>query len=301
MLNDPLVPLDFGGWFRRVFSVFGHNFRRLGSLALIPAVLYAVGLIAMVAVVPGAEQIQQRLEDADRAAGGNLSSMAATWVIFGRLVPVALAVTIVMLVVGAFFIATSFYLVTREANGQPTTSAQALGFARPRVLPLIGWSVLAGVVMAVVLGVALVPGVLSGVGWLAGVGGVIGAALMLAVSVVFTASVVGVVVVERGGVKRAGGLIRGWFWASCGRLVVAGLIYIVYGALMKLATFPLDGLSGQDGSVTAGVVFGALVQGILLIPAMVFIVAVCLVSYAELRYREDRATSTGTLAAQLAA
>jgi hypothetical protein len=167
------------------------------------------------------------------------------------------------------------------------------------VLPLIGWSLLAGVVMAVVIAGAVAPGAVSGIDWLAALGGLVGVALMLAVSVVLVASMVGVVVVERGGVKRGVGLIRGSFWASVGRLVVAGLIYMAYGALMSLATLPFAGMSGDDGSVTAGVVFGAIAQGVLLVPAMVFVVAVCLVSYAELRYREDRATSTGSLAAQL--
>jgi hypothetical protein len=38
-LRDPIVPLGYGNWFRRVFEVFRNNFTRLAPLALVPTAL----------------------------------------------------------------------------------------------------------------------------------------------------------------------------------------------------------------------------------------------------------------------
>lgn len=300
VLNDPLVPLDFGGWFNRVFGVIRRDFRRSAALAAVPAAVYAVGVLAMVAVVPSPERTRWRLERAAEASGGDLGPATMFRLVFGDVLPVALVFVAVLLVVGAFYVGVAFHLAVREANGQPSTVAQALTFARPRVLPLIGWALLAELVMTAVLAVAMLPGALAGIGWLVAVGALVGVLAMLVVLVVFAAAMVGVVVLERGGVRRAVELVRGRFWPTCGRLAVAGLLYMAWGGLMNLATLPLAATSGVDGSITFGVVIGVILQAALLVPAMMFVVAVCLVSYAELRHREDRVTNTATLAAQLA-
>jgi ABC-type phosphate transport system permease subunit len=58
-------------------------------------------------------------------------------------------------------------------------------------------------------------------------------------------------------------------------------------------------LAGLVGLALAGTVIGAIVGVTLLIPVAVFAVAVFLVTYAELRYREDRSSTTRLLAVEL--
>jgi hypothetical protein len=65
--------------------------------------------------------------------------------------------------------------------------------------------------------------------------------------------------------------------------------------LMKLLLMPLGGAPslGMVGRAVA-----ILVSGLLSTPVFAYVVASTLVTYAELRFREDRSTSTQTLARQ---
>lgn len=302
LLHDPLVPLDLGGWFNRVFGVMARDWRRGATLAAIPAGVYVLGLVAMIAAMPTEAMAQQRIAAATQVAedaGRPVDEWTVILPLFGLLVAVIVAFVVVLFLSVSLYLAGAFHFAIRAANGQPSTIARAVEFARPRILPLIGWYVLSNVIMIVTGGIAMLPGLLSGVGALTAIGVLLWLPVLFAVMVVFGAVLMGVVVMERGGPRRAVGLLKPRFWPTSGRLVIASLLYMAWGGLMNIALVPFTS-SLETASVNFLVVLAAIVQGALLLPMLMFVAAVGLVTYAELRHREDRSINTGTLAAQLA-
>lgn len=298
VLTDPLVPLDFGGWFQRVVGLSRRNFGRLVPAAAIVAVLMAAYIVALVASMPSSEEIDRTFAEAGTPSGVG-EVVTVFWGLGGQLAVTLLIAAVVFAVVGAALVGAALFVLVRGANGQPSTVGQGLRFSRGRVGAFIGWGLLAGLIMAVVLGLPVLPGLLVSSAPLAGIGAIVGAVLMLSVAVVAAATLPGVVMIEGCGVRRCLALIKGRFWASCGRLVVAGLIYVAYSQLVDRLVMGLLSVTGFTGQLSVGVVVAAILQAVLLIPTMVVVPAVVVVTYAELRYWEDRATSTRSLAAQL--
>lgn len=83
-------------------------------------------------------------------------------------------------------------------------------------------------------------------------------------------------------------------------MAVTGLIYyghtLALGLVTTALTAPFGGVPSTPG---AGLIVLHLAHEALTIPLSVFLAAATPVSYAELRYREDRLTSTRTLAAEM--
>jgi hypothetical protein len=308
VMHDPLVPLDFGGWFQRVFGVFRRSFKQLAAFSVVPAALFAVYLIVLNLAMPSPEQIRQRLDEAGVTPYGAVNPMVGYEMILPRLLPIILVFAVIMTVVGAYYQGASLFVAVRDANGQPSTAAEGLRFAGPRVLPFIGWSLLTWVIFAVALTASILLGALFGV--LLGVvqvgialGFIVFAILGTFLVVVIFPSFAGVVLIERAGLKRCFQLIRDRFWATFGRLLVVGLLYIGYSIALGLVIAVLVLVAGATGLPSTGslaLLVLPVVEMALAIPFMVFIVAVYLVTYAELRFRENPATSTPSLAAELA-
>ena len=270
MLRDPLVSGDFAVWFRRVFGVFRRSFGSLTIPALAPAVLTVAYLIA-------ADLVDLDLEQS--------------------VLLVALFL-VLLLVVGSWYVGSGFFLAIRQANGQPATLGQASRFAGPRMLPLVGWSVLVWLITLAVVLALRVPGYLLALPVLTLLGALLGAVLTLAAGAV-VASLNGVVLLERGGLRRGIALIAGRFWATFGRMLVSLLLGVVYGGLAGLLTVGLSDLAEAGGLGSAGSVIVSILEAVLLIPGWVYLLAVSVVSYAGLRYGENRAITTRTLAAEL--
>ncbi|HEX4246769.1 MAG TPA: hypothetical protein VH008_02810 [Pseudonocardia sp.] len=293
MLIDPLVPRTFGGWFGRVFGLCRREFGRLATLAAGPVVVTAAYLVALNAVRQSPEQLRQRFaEAAATSPTGAVGPGAAFEIVFGRMLPIMLIFVVLLLVAGALYEGAGFFLVLRRAVDQPTSTGAALGFAVPRILPFIGWTLLGGLMLVLVTAVPVLPGILLHIGPLVAVGALAATALGVLVGVTVFSSLFGVVLLDRAGISRCRELIRGRFVATCGRMLVAALIYLGYSIAAGLI------VSGVAAVIGAGLVT-AILQAVVMIPALVFQVAVNLVTYAELRNREKRAVSTRTLAAEL--
>jgi hypothetical protein len=295
MLLDPLVPKDFAGWFGRVVGVFRAEFGRLAVLATVPAVLTAAYLVALGAVRQSPQELQQRFAAAAASSPTRaVGTGDAFSIVFGRMLPIMLIFMVVMLVVGALFEGAGVFTVLRRANGQPASPGAALRFALPRVPAFVGWSMLGWLALIAAVGLPLLPGILAHVGALVVVGGLVSLVGGLLVAVTVFSSLFGVVLVERAGISRCRELIRDRFAATTGRVLVAGVIYVGYSILSGLL------VSGVAALVGPGVI-ASVVQGAVVIPALVFQVAASLVTYAELRHHENRSVSTPTLAAELMA
>jgi hypothetical protein len=303
--HDPLVPLDFGGWFQRVFGVFRRSFRQLAAFSVVPAALAAVYLIAINLAMPSPEQMRQRLDEAGVTPYGAVNPMVGYEMMLPRLLPIILVFVVIMTVVSAYYQGASLFVAVRDANGQPSTAAEGLRFAGPRVLPFIGWGLLSGVIISVALAASILLGALFGA--LLGVvqvgialGFIVFAILGTFLGVVIFPSFAGVVLIERAGLKRCFQLIKDRFWATFGRLLVVGLLYIGYSIAMGLVIAVLVLVAGATGLLSTGLLVLPVVEMAMAIPFMVFLIAVWLVTYAELRFRENPATSTASLAAELA-
>lgn len=291
MLSDPLVPLDFGGWVRRVFGVLGRSFRPLALLALISAVCSAVGSLTLVVVTPSQEEARRmvaeaKITDQNEAQGLIVKAILAYWPLF--VVLLLLTVLVSILVAGA-----SVYVAIRDANRQPGSIFEGLSFALPRLFPAIGWTILAGLVMVVALVVPMVPSMLVKSDVAGFFGAVVAFALFAYLGTTLFGSLFGVLFVDRAGIPRCFQLIKRRFWATFGRLVVAVLLTIPYFVAYFIVVGLLHWLIGP-GSVVV-----AIVQAALVIPLAVYGVAVQVVTYAELRFWENTSIATRTLTSEL--
>ncbi|WP_028935572.1 hypothetical protein [Pseudonocardia spinosispora] len=291
MLSDPLVPLDFGGWVRRVFRVLGRSFRSLALLALISAVCSTVGSIALVVVTPTREEAQRmvaeaKITDQNEAQGLIVKSILAYWPLFVVLAVVILLVSV--LVAGA-----SVYVAIRDANRQSGSIVDGIGFALPRLLPAVGWTILTGLIVLVALVVPMVPSMLIKSDVAGVIGAVVAFALVAYLGTTLFGSLFGVLFVDRAGIPRCFQLIKRRFWATFGRLVVAVLLTIPYLVAYFIVVGLLNWMLGP-GSVAV-----AIVQAALTIPLAVYGVAVQVVTYAELRFWENTSIATRTLTSEL--
>jgi hypothetical protein len=122
VLRDPIVPSTFGDWLPKVFGVFSRSFGRPGALALVPAGLVVLYLVAMKVITPDQAGMQQQIAAVDAAdPTGHASPAAEFWAVFGAILPVMLVFLVILTVAGAFYQGCAFYLALRQANGQPTS------------------------------------------------------------------------------------------------------------------------------------------------------------------------------------
>ena len=171
-------------------------------------------------------------------------------------------------VFGALGQAASVYLVLVEAGGQPTAVTAALGFGARRALPLLGWTLLGGLLTAAGLTFAVLPGIYCAV--------VVGAALP------------GVVTVEGRGLRRCLGLVNRRLLPTTLRCGAALFAAALYGAAVGAV------VSAVPGGATGGP--GTIIRLLAVLPITVVGAAFSAVTYAELRQRVD-----GVDSAQLAA
>jgi hypothetical protein len=163
---------------------------------------------------------------------------------------------------GALAQAASVYLAVEEAAGRPTAVSAALRFGWPLALPLLGWALLATVLIAVGLALLVLPGIY--------------------LAVVFGASLPGAVVVERAGLGRCVQLVTPRLVPAALRCAVALFVAAFYGALVGTL------VSTLPGGVTG--VAGTAVRYLAALPLAVAGTAFVLATYAELRRAEDGST-----------
>lgn len=251
--SDPLVPADIGGWFERIIAVVRRSFVPLLVIQAVVAALTALygvltaGLAPMVPVAPG----------------------AATMPDLGGLFLAIFLGALVLAAVSLFAQGASVYVAIRDASGEPVTAPDALRFAAGRALPLLGWSLLAGLMLAAGAILLLLP------------------AIYLAI--VFGAALLGVVLVERGGIGRCFALVHRRFWPTTGRMLLAFLITFVYVLV----------LGAVVGFTLGNSALAPVLQSVLAIPLGLAWVGIAVVTYAELRFHERPDVLTPALAAEL--
>lgn len=269
--DDPLVPANFSGWFDRIIVVFRRSFSQLALLQLLVAAVSAVFGIVTAILTPDIAGLSAALESGNPLTPEDLANARSASAAVGTIGLVGLLGTLATVIVSAFVQAASVFVAIRDAAGQPTSAAEGLRLSTRRAFPLLGWEILAGIMIGIGLLLLIIPGVY--------------------LLVVFGATLLGVVVVERAGIGRCFTLVHRRFWPTVGRI----LLFVVIGGIYLLVTQALGSLIG--GGPTS--VVTPVVQAILYIPLGVAITAVAVVSYAELRFHEQGTTTAPALVAEM--
>jgi hypothetical protein len=298
VLRDPLVPLDFGGWVQRTLGVVRRDVRGLTLLALAPTLLGVLEQLTIEVIRPSMADIKFQLE---AAANASPTGFVDQWTVFRisvlPLIPTMMIFSVLIGVTAAFGYGATYHRAVRRANGQPISLSWALRAAAPRVPALLGWSMLVVFGTLAIFALLLVPGTVTANPWLNVVGPLLGFLLVILATVFTLPTLCGAVFVDRAGLGRCVRLVTGRFWATAARAsaICGGLaLYIVATTLtMKLMLVPFGGASNLS-MVGRAVVL--IVQGISGLPVLGYLAATTLVSYAELRFYDDPATTTRTLA-----
>ena len=246
-LGDPLVAVSFSDWWSKVVAVLARSWR-------------ALLVIQLATVVPG--MIIGALVTAAGRSDSTVVSVA------GALL--GLAGAVVVFVVTLLAQGVSVYVVAKQASDAPVGAGPALTFAAGRALPLLGWGIVAGLLVMVGFVLLVLPG--------------------LYLVVVFAAALSGVIMFERAGIGRTFRLVNPAFGQTLGRLLSFALVAAVYGAV---AGFVATALAGREG------LLAELLGKLFTLPITFAAVGVGVVTYASLRNREDPGVTTPVLAAEL--
>ncbi|MCE3553356.1 hypothetical protein LWC33_18055 [Pseudonocardia sp. RS11V-5] len=244
-LADPLVAADFSDWWTKVLAVLGRSWQPL-LLIQIATALPALIIGAIISLVV--------------ATGGG-----AVGVAIGAGLSMIIVVAVSLLAQGA-----SVYVVTRQAAEQPVGAGEALSFAAGRALPLLGWGILAGILVVIGFFLLVIPG--------------------LYLLIVFAATLTGVIMYERAGIGRTFTLVNPHFWPTAGRLITA----VIAAGVYRWIVTAIVGLFASPNSAT----FSILV-GILSLPVTLAAAGVAVVTYASLRNKENPQVGTPTLVQEL--
>lgn len=259
--KDPIVARDFSDWTAKIVDAVSRSWRRLFILQAIVAV--PVALASALAAYGAGDGLTTLMTDLGNRSDVTIERPGS----FG----LAVALLVVFaLVVGTVVQIASVWLIVKDTERRAPL-AEALRFGAARMLPLIGWEIVAGL-MIVVGFVLIVPGIY--------------------LAVVMVPSLVGVVVFDRVGIKRCFQLARGRFFALLGRCLMALLFAAAYSQLVTLIIKLIFG--STDPSAWAS----EIVSGLLNLPLQVIASAFLVITYAELRGHE-KGTTTGQLSAQL--
>lgn len=244
---DPLVATSFSDWWAKVIGVLTRSWQPLL-------------IIQLATVVPG-----MLIAAVVTAAAGTDSTAVTTGAAIIGLIGGLILFVVALLAQGA-----SVYVVGKQASGQEVGPGAALSFAAGRALPLLGWGLLAGLLVMVGLIALVIPG--------------------LYLLVVFAGSLTGVIMFERAGIGRTFALVNPAFGQTLGRLLTFLLAAVVYSAIAGAIVGALVGTEGFASS---------LLSNILTLPITFASVGVAVVTYATLRNRENPAVATPVLAAEL--
>jgi hypothetical protein len=241
------VATSFSDWWAKVIGVLTRSWKPLL-------------IIQLATVVPGL------LIAAILAAAAAVDSTFFTFGAFAvALVGAFIAIAVVLLAQGV-----SVYVVAKQADGEEVNASAALRFAAGRIAPLLGWSLLAGILIALGLALLILPG--------------------LYLIVVFGATLGGVIMFERSGIGRTFALVNPAFGQTLGRLLSFGVAAFLYSVVVG---WIVSALVGREGFVYE------LLANILTLPVTFAWMGVGIVTYATLRNRESPAVTTPTLAAEL--
>ena len=245
---DPLVPFDFGDWLNKVLQGVRRSWKPLAVIYLLAMVPYLLIFVLISTIF------------LDGGVTPDLGVFAGT-----NFVSLVLLIGFVALAEVA-----SFYVVVRDAAGLPYRPADVWAFTVRRAAPMVGWLLLAVLLIGIGLLLLVVPGIYLGV--------------------VLAPTLAGVVACERGPISRCFTLVHNHFGAVLGRMLFSYLVLGIAAVILSL----LGGLLAFGAPVLGEVLGVLLTLPVTIVGMMVFVVI-----YAEVRFRENPAVHTAVLAGEL--
>ncbi|MCM4080808.1 hypothetical protein LXN57_24845 [Actinoplanes sp. TRM88002] len=248
---DPLVSADFGGWWQRSFTLLAAVWRPMAQVQLLWAIpLIVVGVLT-------ALYAPDRAVTFDSTTPPNFSDIFEPLFV---VLPFTLAAVLLTLVAQ---LATLDVLVQR-ATGRPVSVSRALLTGLRRFPAMLGWQILAGLVILVGVLLCVLPGIY--------------------VLIVFLILPV-IVLVERGqGISRAFQLVHANFGAAVARLATMVGLHIafvlvegVFSAIVNPTTGSGPGFTVATAILSAGF---SVATGVVMSPLL-------LTAYADMRARHE--------------
>ncbi|MFF5990207.1 hypothetical protein [Prauserella flavalba] len=261
----PLRPLALGeildGAMSTMRKYAGIVFGSSAVVALISAVLFLLadrlllGSVEPVLLDPNATQEEQ---------------LDAVWEALRQTLPVNAVILIVTMVTQTFLTGLLMVVVGKAVLGQPITFAEAWEELRPRVLPLLGLTLLVALIVAVGTVLFIVPGIAA---------------------YVFLSLATPALVLERGKVGKSLGrstaLVRGSWWRVFGILLVALIITFVISLIIQIPFGFAGGADIGQGASTGSLLIGELGRAVAQTITVPFAAGVTALLYIDQRMRRE--------------
>lgn len=299
----PLRPLALGDLLDGAVQTMRQNPRVM--LGLSAAVMAVAAVLSTAFILVGLPRMASGIETADDRLQAEQVASLLTGGVISFLLPLLVQTLATIVLTGILIVA-----VSQAVLGRRPTVGEVWGRARPRLLALIGLSLLSALIVVLVMAVAIVPGVLLLVadmsvgGGLALAGGIvvaIVAAVLIYVRLAFAAPAL---LLERLGVvaalARSWRLVTGSWWRTFGILALGAIIAGAINGLVQLPFSLVGNLVGalvgsgdaqSLGDVTSGMQIALVITNVGSVLASTvtapFTAALTALLYIDLRIRRE--------------
>lgn len=298
----PLRPLGLGDLLDGAVQTMRQNPRVM--LGLSAAVMAVTAVISTVFIFVGLPSMASTLEGVDSDLRADQVASLVGGGVMTFLVPAVLQGLATIVLTGILIVA-----VSQAVLGRKPTAGEVWQRARPRVLALVGLSLLSGLILVLVVAVPIVPGVLLLVanqdvgGGLALAAGIIAGIVLAVLAYVRLAFAAPALLLEQLGVvaalRRSWRLVAGSWWRAFGILLLGTIIAAAINGLVQLP-FSLVGnivgaVAGSSsdslGDVTTGMQIALVITNIGSVLASTvtapFTAALTALLYIDLRIRRE--------------
>lgn len=297
----PLRPLGLGDLLDGAVQTMRQNPRVM--LGLSAAVMAVAAVLSTLFIIVGLPRMTAGLENADAQMQADEVAAVLGGGIVSFLLPAVVQTLATIVLTGILIVA-----VSQAVLGRRPSVGEVWRRARPRVLALIGLSLLSAIIVVVVVGVLLVPGILllvgssevgGGVALALGVVAGVVVAVLVYVRLAFAAPALlleqlGVV----GALRRSWRLVAGSWWRSFGILLLGAIIAGAINGLVQLPFSVIGSLVGafvgddpSGGEVTTGLQLSLVISNVGSVLASTvtapFTAALTALLYIDLRIRRE--------------
>ncbi|MFJ1894541.1 glycerophosphoryl diester phosphodiesterase membrane domain-containing protein [Streptomyces sp. NPDC088115] len=251
----PLRPLGVGEILDGAVSTMRAHWRTVLGLTL------AVSVIAQTAIILVQRYLLPEPPSIDANATGSEALRQAADSFQASMLELGPSLLITMLAT-IFTTAVLTVVISRSVLGRPVTLADAWTEARPRLLPLLGLTLLLAVMAVAIMAVGLLPGFLLGDS--AGVGlaflGLLAACVVLAWLMVRFCLASPALMLERQSItasmRRSAKLVRGAWWRTFGILALTWLLTVIVAVVIGIP-FGIIAIAVDGGGMSAFLTDGA--------------------------------------------
>lgn len=251
----PLRPLGVGEILDGAVSTMRAHWRTVLGITL------AVSVIAQTAILLVQRYLLPEPPSIDRDATGSEALRQATDSLRSNLLNTAPPLLISMLAT-IFTTAVLTVVISRSVLGRPVTLSGAWAEARPRLLPLLGLTLLLAVMAAAIMTAGILPGFLigdtAGVG-LAFIGLLVAGGVFLWLMVRFCLASPALMLERQSitaSMRRSAKLVRGAWWRTFGILALTWLLTLIVTLVIGVP-FGIIAMAVDDGGLSAFLTDGA--------------------------------------------